>query len=117
MAAFESASENYIVVYPQSKVEEWNEGCDCNKPHRLGINDLVFVENVVDDVKAKYNIIDGELFAVGFSQGGLFTQNLMCNSSLKLCGHSISCLAYVRAAVSTMRDSKSHQLHDGTWHK
>jgi len=83
MAAFESASENYIVVYPQSKVEEWNEGCDCNKPHRLGIDDLGFVKSVVTDVKAKYNIIDEELFAVGFSQGGLFTQNLMCNSELK----------------------------------
>lgn len=98
MAAFESASENYIVVYPQSKVEEWNEGCDCNKPHRLGINDLVFVENVVDDVKAKYNIIDGELFAVGFSQGGLFTQNLMCNSSLKF------------AAIASVASPMSEQL-------
>lgn len=83
MASIESASNNYIVVYPQSKVEEWNEGCDCNKPHRLGIDDLTFVENVVADVKTKYNIIKDELYAVGFSQGGLFTQNLMCNSKLK----------------------------------
>jgi len=86
MASLESVSGNYIVVYPQSKVEEWNEGCDCNKPHRLGIDDLSFVEAVVADVKNNYNIIENELYAVGFSQGGLFAQNLMCNSKLKFNG-------------------------------
>ncbi len=80
---FENTSKDYIVVYPQSQVEEWNEGCDCNKPHRLGINDLGFVEALVADVKSKYNIIENELYGAGFSQGGLFVQNLMCNSSLK----------------------------------
>lgn len=82
-ASFADESSNYIVAYPQSKVEEWNEGCDCNKPHRLGIDDLSFVEGVVRDIKANYNIIEEELYAVGYSQGGLFTQNLMCNSNLK----------------------------------
>ena len=83
MVSLEAASDNYIVVYPQSEVEEWNEGCNCNKPHRLGIDDLGFVENVIADVKSKYNIIDNELYAVGFSQGGLFAQNVMCNSQLQ----------------------------------
>lgn len=82
MAHIEEQSNNYLVVYPQSKVEEWNEGCDCNKPHRLGIDDLAFVESVVADIKNNHNIIDKELYAVGFSQGGLFAQNLMCNSNL-----------------------------------
>lgn len=86
MTSFESLSDNYIVAYPQAKVEEWNEGCDCNKPHRLGIDDLAFVGEVVADVKSNYNVIDNEIYAVGFSQGGLFTQNLMCNSKLKFNG-------------------------------
>ncbi|MBB1386528.1 alpha/beta hydrolase [Pseudoalteromonas sp. SG45-5] len=107
MAAFESASENYIVVYPQSKVEEWNEGCDCNKPHRLGINDLAFVENVVTDVKAKHNIIDEELFAVGFSQGGLFAQNLMCNSELKF-----TAIASVAAPMSEQLSQRCEIKND-----
>ncbi len=86
MTLLESVSSNYIVVYPQSKVEEWNEGCECNKPYRLGIDDLQFVEDVVNDVKSKHNIIENELYAVGFSQGGLFAQNLMCNSELEFNG-------------------------------
>lgn len=83
LVKFEQSDDNYIVAYPQSKVEEWNEGCDCNKPHRLGIDDLAFVEALTADIKNKYNIIDDEVYAVGYSQGGLFTQNLMCNSSVK----------------------------------
>jgi len=103
MASLESVSGNYIVVYPQSKVEEWNEGCDCNKPHRLGIDDLSFVEDVVADVKSKYNIIDKELYAVGFSQGGLFTQNLMCNSQLTFNG--------VASVASPMSEQLSKKCH------
>lgn len=108
MVQFESASENYLVVYPQSKVEEWNEGCNCNKPHRLGIDDLSFVEDVVADVKTKYNIIDDELYAVGFSQGGLFAQNLMCNSQLKFAG-----IASVASPMSTYL-SQQCQINNNT---
>lgn len=86
MTKLESLSNHYIVVYPQSKVEEWNEGCDCNKPHRLGIDDLAFVETIVANVQQEFNVIDDELYAVGYSQGGLFAQNLMCNSKLKFKG-------------------------------
>lgn len=79
MASFARYSDDYIVVYPQSKVEEWNEGCECNKPHRLGVDDLGFVDKVIADVSGKYAIESGEVYAAGFSQGGLFTQNLLCN--------------------------------------
>ncbi len=108
LAKFEKDSNNYLVVYPQSKVEEWNEGCDCNKPHRLGINDLGFVENVVKDIKKNYNIIDDELYAVGFSQGALFTQNLMCNSQLKF-----KAIASIAAPMSQQL-SESCQIDNDT---
>ncbi|WDE08717.1 alpha/beta hydrolase [Thalassomonas viridans] len=81
IAGFEQKSEDYIVAYPQSKVEEWNEGCGCNKPARLGINDLGFVDDVIADISNNYKIIPGEIYAAGFSQGGLFSQNLLCKRS------------------------------------
>ncbi|MEZ7205332.1 alpha/beta hydrolase [Pseudoalteromonas sp. DY56-GL79] len=74
-------SDDYIVVYPKSKNEEWNEGCGCNKAHRLGVDDLGFVDQMIAEIKAKYDVIDGEIYATGFSQGGLFVQNLLCNRS------------------------------------
>ena len=71
----------YIVAYPQSAVEEWNEGCDCNKPDRLGIDDVAFVDEILAHLKSGYNINTDRIFAAGYSQGGLFAQNLACKRS------------------------------------
>ena len=108
ISELESYSNNYLIVYPQSKVEEWNEGCDCNKPHRLGIDDLGFVEQVVADMQQRYNILEGQIYAVGFSQGGLFTQNLMCNSQIKF-----KALASVASPMSKPL-SQSCQIENNT---
>lgn len=81
MSKFERYSDEYIVAYPKSKIEEWNEGCDCNKAHRLGVDDLGFVDKMLADINANYSITSGEVYAAGFSQGGLFVQNLLCHRS------------------------------------
>ncbi len=81
MTAFHQYSDEYIIAYPKSQTEDWNEGCDCNKPHRLGVDDLGFVDAVLADIKQHYRIAPGETYAVGFSQGGLFAQNLLCRRS------------------------------------
>lgn len=80
-AQFDAYSQDYIVVYPNSKEVEWNEGCGCNIAHRKNVDDLGFVDAVIADIRSRYQIIDGEIYAAGFSQGGLFTQNLACNRS------------------------------------
>jgi polyhydroxybutyrate depolymerase len=81
IAQFTQYSDDYIVVYPNSKEVEWNEGCGCNVAHRKGIDDLAFVDQLIADIQAKHQISQGEIYAAGFSQGGLFTQNLACNRS------------------------------------
>ena len=81
IAGFEKLSGDYILAYPQSEQIEWNEGCGCNIAHRLGADDLGFVDQVIADIAKKYRLQPGEVYAAGFSQGGLFTQNLACNRS------------------------------------
>ncbi|GHG00106.1 alpha/beta fold hydrolase [Thalassotalea marina] len=81
VAQFEQLSQDYLVVYAKSQEVEWNEGCDCNIAHRKGIDDLAYVEQVISDIKNNYRILDGEIYGVGFSQGALFSQNLLCNKS------------------------------------
>lgn len=77
----EQYSDDYIVAYPNSKEVEWNEGCNCNIAHRKGVDDLAFVDQVIADIQQKHQITAGEIYAAGFSQGALFTQNLACNRS------------------------------------
>ncbi len=83
IANFSAYTDDYIVAYPQSGTVEWNEGCGCNIANRLGIDDLGFVDEVIADINSKQRIQAGEIYAAGFSQGGLFTQNLACNRSTR----------------------------------
>jgi poly(3-hydroxybutyrate) depolymerase len=89
MANFSAYSDEYIVAYPQSGTVEWNEGCSCNIAHRLGFDDLGFVDDVIADISSKQRIAAGEIYAAGFSQGGLFTQNLACNRSNRFKGFAV----------------------------
>lgn len=97
-AQFEQYSDEYIIAYPKSQVVEWNEGCGCNIADRLNVDDLGFVDQVIADIQQKYRLYDGEIYAAGFSQGGLFTQNLACNRSS------------VFKAVAVVAGSMSQQL-------
>ncbi|GAB59667.1 alpha/beta hydrolase [Rheinheimera nanhaiensis] len=95
ISQFENLSADYIVAYPKSEQIEWNEGCDCNVAHRLGADDLGFTLQVINDVKARHQVTEGEVYAAGYSQGGLFVQNLACNLSA-----SFKAVAVVAAPMS-----------------
>lgn len=96
LTGFERLSTDYIVAYPQSEQVEWNEGCECNIAHRLGADDLGFVDNVIADITARHRLIPDEIYAAGFSQGALFAQNLACNRS-----DVFKAVAVVAAPMST----------------
>jgi polyhydroxybutyrate depolymerase len=97
-AQFDQYSDEYIIAYPNSKEVEWNEGCNCNVAHRKNVDDLGFVDDVIADIQQRHKVSDGEIYAAGFSQGGLFTQNLACNR------------AKVFKAVAIVAGSMSRQL-------
>ena len=40
---------------------DWNEGCDCHIAHRLGADDLGFVEQVIQQVSQQHKIAAGEV--------------------------------------------------------
>lgn len=95
-----ASNNNFIVCYPQALVENWEEGCKCNKPYRLGIDDVGFVNYLLDKLTSQYNIDSNRIYAVGFSQGGLFVQNLACKLSNRF------------AAVATVASSMSVPLYN-----
>ncbi|NUM80095.1 hypothetical protein HUU42_04760 [bacterium] len=87
--------DSCIFIYPDAKVENWEEGCRCNKPYRLGIDDVGFINYLLSDAIGKYPVDTTRIYAVGFSQGGLFAHNLGC----KL-GHRFAAIASVASAMS-----------------
>ncbi|NNE70434.1 MAG: hypothetical protein HKN29_08755 [Rhodothermales bacterium] len=75
------APDNLIIAYPTAAKGNWAEGCNCNIADRLQINDLGFMEALIDHVSEDYQITPERTYAVGFSQGGLFAYRLGCDLS------------------------------------
>lgn len=84
---FEEA--NFIAVYPDAPLGNWAEDCRCNNADRLQVNDTAFVRIMLEEIKEAYTFPEEKVFAVGFSQGGLFAQRLACQMSDSFAGYGI----------------------------
>ncbi|MBN1300737.1 MAG: hypothetical protein JW995_05940 [Melioribacteraceae bacterium] len=83
-----------IVCYPDAVEGRWNDGCKCDETYEMGIDDLGFVEFLIDTLIDGYRIDDKKIFACGYSNGGHFTQNIGCNLS-----HRFAAIATVSATM------------------
>jgi polyhydroxybutyrate depolymerase len=103
--------ENYIAVYPDAPIGNWAEGCNCNNADRLEIKDLEFVDGIIDYLTTEYKVVDGKNYAIGFSQGGLFTQRLACERSKKFDGFAVIAANMSKPlSVNCTPESKVSQL-------
>lgn len=90
-----AARDGFLVAYPDAAVGNWAEGCDCNLADRLAINDTGFVRALIDSVSGRFPVDRTRVYAVGFSQGGLFVHRLACQMSDR-----IAAVASVAAPIS-----------------
>lgn len=65
----------FIVVYPDSVDRHWNDGRVTGKNK---VDDVGFVSAVLDDIRQRYPIHPGRVFAMGISNGALFAERLGC---------------------------------------
>ena len=75
---------NFIIVHPQgtkdgSNQPYWNAGIST-----LGANDLLFLSQLIDSIKAGYNIDANCIYSTGMSNGGFMSNYLACNLSNKI---------------------------------
>ena len=75
--------DTFIVIYPQGffygdkGTTGWNTESE-------GINDVAFIESIIDWVGRNYNAQLDEVYATGFSNGGFMSYHLGCNLSEKI---------------------------------
>lgn len=76
---------NFIVVYPEALVDgftgstAWNSGAGTFGIYpNQNIDDVGFINALVDTVSAHYNIDQNRVYATGFSMGGFMTNRLAC---------------------------------------
>jgi polyhydroxybutyrate depolymerase len=74
----------FLIVHPQgtkdaSNQPYWNAGISS-----AGANDLLFISQLIDSLKAIYNIDPNAIYSTGLSNGGFMSNYLACNLSNKI---------------------------------
>jgi polyhydroxybutyrate depolymerase len=82
-ALVEPATEaGYVVAFPQAANETgrtWAVGCaGCTRGDELGIDDVAFVDAVLNDLATRTSVDRTRVYATGFSMGAWFTYALGC---------------------------------------
>jgi polyhydroxybutyrate depolymerase len=85
----------WVVIYPDAALVNWAEGCGCGIADRLAVNDTGLVTSLITRAVERYDVDPSRVYAVGYSQGGLFAGRLACQMSDR-----IRAVAMVAAAMS-----------------
>lgn len=85
---FIADTANFIVITPEAKVDAlaggtaWNSGASYfGYQLSQSVNDVGFLNALLDTVIANYNIDQSRIYACGFSLGGFMCQRLACEST------------------------------------
>jgi polyhydroxybutyrate depolymerase len=75
----------FILVYPQA-LGDPNDGGSTSWTHKepSSIDDIFFVEAMINEVSFEYNINKDRVYACGYSNGGEFSYELACRLSNKI---------------------------------
>ncbi len=85
-------SNGFIVAHPEgvalpsARGRVWNGGMCCGVAARENIDDVAFIETVIDDVEAVHDIDGSRVYALGHSNGGIMSYRLACELSDRIVG-------------------------------
>ncbi len=74
--------EQFIVVYPRGSNDahdrhlSWNAGFCCGAAKRAHTDDVAFIDQLLDEVSAKYAVDTKKIYIAGFSNGAMFAHLL-----------------------------------------
>lgn len=74
--------EKFIVVYPYGAINDlnkkrsWNAGSCCGEALNKNLDDVLFINNLVEEIEKKYKINSKKIYLTGFSNGGLLVHKI-----------------------------------------
>ncbi len=76
-----AASEGFVVAYPDGLGRAWNvgDGC-CGTSGERGVDDVAFIEAVVDQLRIGVGVSADRVFATGMSNGAMLSYRLACDT-------------------------------------
>lgn len=94
-------AENFIVVYPEGveggafNISSWNAGWCCGFASSSNVDDVGFIDELLDTLLSQYSIDTNRIYATGMSNGGFMSYRLACELSDR-----IAAIAPVAASMS-----------------
>jgi polyhydroxybutyrate depolymerase len=92
MLSEKADTEGFIVVYPEGLVfnqnRSWNAGNCCPPAMNQNVDDVGFIDNLLDTLFSNYSIDTTRVYATGSSNGGMMSYRLACEL-----GHRIAAIA------------------------
>jgi polyhydroxybutyrate depolymerase len=76
-------SRRFIVVYPQGLDKRWNDGRQGVKTSAQ-VDDVAYILQLIDALEQKFPIDRSQVYACGLSNGGFFSQRLICELPNKI---------------------------------
>jgi poly(3-hydroxybutyrate) depolymerase len=79
-------AQNYIVIAPEGMNKTWNAEHCCGNSYRSKADDVTFIKAIMDQTSKKYPINRDRVFALGHSNGGMFTHRLAAETDNLITG-------------------------------
>jgi len=96
-----SDEEGFIVVYPEGlrlgllNIRTWNAGWCCGQASVQEVDDVGFINQLLDSLQTQYPLDETRVFVTGMSNGGYMSYRLACELSDR-----IAAIAPVAASIS-----------------
>lgn len=77
-------AQGFIACFPDGLHRTWNAGGCCGKAMKKDVDDVGFIEKLIDHISGEYNIDPGRVYVTGMSNGGFMAYRLACELSEKI---------------------------------
>lgn len=82
----EAERGGFIVVYPDAtrNSRQWNAGICCGDAISQGIDDVAFINRLIDRLSSDYQVDPARIYVWGVSNGGMMAYRVACELSLRI---------------------------------
>ncbi len=74
----------FVAVYPEGEQSSWNAGACCGYASVSGVDDIAFVNALLDQIEAQLCVDSHRIYSTGMSNGGFFSHRLGCELSSRI---------------------------------
>ena len=95
----------FILCSPNGYKRTWNAGQCCGKAAKNEVDDVGFIEAIIDEISDEYSIDPKRIYATGMSNGAMMSYRLACELS-----HKIAAIAPVAGGLVLSNCSPQHPV-------